>query len=776
MSAEELGGLKSDKTIRVVEDGGRQQVRVKGRVYMSWLLGDEGSPRMAIVQLYENGMATQEQLAEAFGLHVNSVQRYITSFSQEGIGGLLSQPRGPRGSWKLTPRLRGKILLAALRDGFHGVEAVRRRLREAWREEVSAPSIRELLAENGLIAEPSGEVEAKGAQGELFPVEEDRDQQELFVESAVAEDDPRWKPQADAWGGEQRPAGGAAGRPGGCGAQAKRHYSSAQRAYLDRLERGDYNAYAGGLLVAPLLERYEFVPTVKRVIALSTHEGYSLEELCLTLFYLDLFRFESMEDFKRGYTEEFGVLLGRVQSPSVYSLRRFLHKLRALGRGEALIDEFARGYLQHGLAQWGVMYVDGHFMPYYGIYPISKGWHGVRQMAMKGSYNFLAVDEEFCPWLFLVRASSEDLLQKIPELIAKAQRLASEAGGAPSKAPLVVLFDREGYSAELYRQLEGKEDSGRKGRVIFISWAKYADRWVYDEPEETFDRAVRVVYQIKKPETIRYFQTTRMMSKYGKIRTLVIQSGQGKQRAAIFTNGTDEEIGAERVVQLMCRRWGEENRIKDLLTRHKINYMPGYVMESIGEQPWVDNPPAKALKKKRAALQAELRDAKVRFADEVRNKKLEHADAQSIQSEGLVPLENIVRKENEILLLNQQLDRLPKRVRFDEAHDGRKLLALNYEKKRFLDCIKVFSCNMREAMGRMLRQHYDYPKEIQPALSMIIERAGHVRLEDGTLHVRLRHFQNPEIDYAARHLCEDLTAMRPVTPDRFRFPLRYEVP
>jgi hypothetical protein len=28
---------------------------------------------------------------------------------------------------------------------------------------------------------------------------------------------------------------------------------------------------------------------------------------------------------------------------------------------------------------------------------------------------------------------------------------------------------------------------------------------------------------------------------------------------------TDKEIGAERVVQLICGRWGEENAIKELL-------------------------------------------------------------------------------------------------------------------------------------------------------------------------------------------------------------------
>ncbi len=75
-------------------------------------------------------------------------------------------------------------------------------------------------------------------------------------------------------------------------------------------------------------------------------------------------RFRSLEDFKRAYAEEFGVLMGRAQSPSLFTLRRFLHKVRKLGKGQALIDEFALTYLKSGLAAWGVMYIDGHFLPY----------------------------------------------------------------------------------------------------------------------------------------------------------------------------------------------------------------------------------------------------------------------------------------------------------------------------------------------------------------------------------------------------------------------------
>ena len=97
--------------------------------------------------------------------------------------------------------------------------------------------------------------------------------------------------------------------------------------------------------------------------------------------------------------------MGRALSPSLFTLRRFLHQVRELGKGEALIDAFALSYLISGLAQWGVMYIDGHFMPSYGMHPITKGWHGVRQVAMKGSYNFLVVDERFTPWRGLQRGA-----------------------------------------------------------------------------------------------------------------------------------------------------------------------------------------------------------------------------------------------------------------------------------------------------------------------------------------------------------------------------------
>ena len=755
-------GWKATKKIQVVKSKGMKKVLVKGNPYMSWLNGDEAAERMAIVQLYELGLGTQEELAGAFQRHVNSVAKYISIFKSDGASGLVSQDRGPKQSWKLTPQTRARILFLVLHEGIKEYTPIQKRL-EDWNRVVSIESIRQVLMENGLVAES---IEApKAKQRNLF---EDRSNKQLELgfsaQPSVHLNNP----------GELSLAENNNLNEVNSPQEKNRSYhSSAQRIYLDQLEQGQYSTYAGGLLFVPLLQQYNFLPTIERIINIETYEGYSLGQLCLTLFYFDLFRFQSMEDFKTVYPEEFGLLVGKSSSPSIFTLRRFLHKVKELEKSEELIDEFAKEYLTKEIAGWGVLYIDSHFLPYFGIYPITMGWHAVRKEPMKGSYNFLAVDEGFSPLLFLIRPSSEDLLQKIPEIILKAKKIAKEIGISDEDAEnLTVIFDREGYSAELFRILDAKHPDDKRFKTRFISWAKYADKWVNDIENEKFDKTVTVTYQIQEPETIEYFETEKTMKKYGKMRAIVIQSGRDKKRVAIYTN--DNETQAERIVQLICRRWGEENLIKELMTKHLINYSPGYEPEEIEEQPLVENPKVKELKQKRANLKTELSQINSRFGHEVLEEMAKQASWDEIKKKRILTIADIESIRSRITLLNQEIDKHPEEIKFDEAH-GKKLLELNYEKKRFLDCIKVFTYNMEKKMCELLSHYYDKEKEIQPALAMIVRRGGNVKLEDGRLSVRLRRFKNLEIDYAARHLCEDLNKMEPCALDKFHLPIHYEV-
>ena len=207
--------------------------------------------------------------------------------------------------------------------------------------------------------------------------------------------------------------------------------------------------------------------------------------------------------------------------------------------------------------------------------------------------------------------------------------------------------------------------------------------------------------------------------------------------------------------------------------KHLINYTPGYVLAELEEQPLVDNPEVRQLKKQRAGLVSELNRLKIELADHLLPPAARKRRAPSRSRKEV--LGDITVVESKILLADQQLEKLPTEIRFDLAHAGEKLLKLNHEKKRFLDCIKMFACNVKAEMCRLLLKHYDWKKEVVPALAMIVQRAGYVKLEGGRLEVTLRRFTNREIDYAARHLCEDLNGMRPVTLDKFHLPIRYHV-
>ena len=267
-----FAGWTPEKTLRVVVGEANTRVLVKGQPYMSWPSGDEGCVRMAIVQLYDCGLGTQEELAEAFGRHVNSVQRSITDFAGDGLRGLVSGRSGPKRRWKLTPALRGKILLIVLRDGVWKLEAIAQRLAEIWREEVSLPSIQQVLEDNGLSEPKLRGVEGGGGVGELFGQEPER-QMVLnldgtggqAVEGIVRSSEP--KPSSDIGKGH------ALGGHGGARATDtgyRRNYSVAPRVYLDQLEQGDDNTHAGGLLLRPLLARYDFLATLRRMIAIPT--------------------------------------------------------------------------------------------------------------------------------------------------------------------------------------------------------------------------------------------------------------------------------------------------------------------------------------------------------------------------------------------------------------------------------------------------------------------------------------------------------------------------
>ena len=771
---EESGQGKSKISVIQDRSRSRKQVLINGDIYMSYGANDKETERMAIAQLFETGKGEQAEISEAFRVHINSVKNCVNRYRAEGYKGLVTRRRGPAGAWKITASTRSKILWVVFDKATTNCTEIKKLVKEIFREEISEKSIRHVLLENGLIEGIGMDDNERYIQGEL----EFDGQMELPF--TYATDEVKVKEERDSGikDAEDTIDDEATGQTIELEVETdvyfKRekllYYSGMERQYLGRLEQGEHNSYGAGLLLVPMLKKYRFVEMIRETFpGINTHEGYGLEQLALVLFYFSLFGYRSIEDFKTAYPEEFGVLIGRTSSPSIYTLRRFLHKVRRLKRGEELMYRFGENHLRLGLVKWGKLYIDDHFLPYYGGGEITKGYYTVRDRAFPGSYNFMAVDEDYNPLIFMIRESSEDLIKKIPELIEGAKKIAKAAGIEQEQInKLAVIFDRGGYSAELFRGLD-------EGGIVFITWAKNIGKWAYEIQEGKFDRAMKVGYTIQRSKQIKYYEEEKNVARYGKLRAIILQWIKDDSRGVIYTN--DRQRGADEILQIMCTRWGEENFLKAMKLDYKFDYMPGYVTEQIEEQPLVKNPVVEELKQNRRNLRIKSNEYKVEFAEKILkevDKGSKEINLEQIKQEKLKLLADIAGVNSRIELMNQEIARLPEKITYDEAY-GEKLVRFDYEKKSILDCIKTFSYLMEKKACEILTREHIPPKEVWTVLEMILKRGAEIKLEQGVLRVRIKRFRDEAIAYAARHLCVRMNEMKPCTLDKYKIPLHYEV-
>jgi len=247
--------------IQKIETNGRTEVLVDGQKYMEWDTGDEVSYRIGVIQLYQSGKGSQEEIAKAFGIHVNSVYNYLKIYKEEGGKGLIKKETQVE-PWKITPEMKFKILEIAFRNRDLSFEEMVKQLEKQWDQKVSRNSLRRVLIENGFIKKELRRDDLEDGE-DLFS--RMRVEEELKWDAKEVED--RQVKSVPALDGE----GNVKGR---MGEKGKRHYSPGQRDYLEqlkeaasegyRIERGDYNAYGGGLLFVPLLERYNFIEMIKQ--------------------------------------------------------------------------------------------------------------------------------------------------------------------------------------------------------------------------------------------------------------------------------------------------------------------------------------------------------------------------------------------------------------------------------------------------------------------------------------------------------------------------------
>jgi len=257
--------------------------------------------------------------------------------------------------------------------------------------------------------------------------------------------------------------------------------TAADRRYLARLRAGVDSAFGGGFLALPFLHDLDFAGLVARTFSVLPDLGYTVLQMALAFFFLALFNVPSLEATRILLYTEFGLLLGCRRGPGLDKLRRFLKSVQAVERSEAFVLGVAHQLITMGVVDWEILYLDGHFIPYFGRHLVRKGYFTVRRLAMKEHQAYYANDPQGRPFFFLPTPASDQLTAVIPRMIDQVKAI---VGDRWVDWVLTLIFDRGGFCAALFKLLDELE-------VHWITWLKLNRelRQILDQlPEEGFRR------------------------------------------------------------------------------------------------------------------------------------------------------------------------------------------------------------------------------------------------------------------------------------------------
>ncbi len=727
----ELVGLNFQVILR--KTSGQGTILFQGQPIMLYTLADRETMKSVAAQLVKNELAMVSEVSRGMGIPPSTLRDAVSAFSTAGIRGLIPAQRGPKGPWKFTPERQQRALETAWAQPEATWAEITAGANEGEAEQVSQGHVQRCLQNVRPRLQGAACSQAEESQASSLTATE-------VAEGGVAV--PSEMSEVSAASQPILPS-----------------LTAADRRYLARLRDGVDSAFGGGFLVLPFLHDLDFAGLVARTFSSLPDLGYTVLQMALAFFFLALFNVPSLEATRTLLYTDFGLLLGRRRGPGLDKLRRFLKSVQAVERGEAFVLAVAQQLITMGVVDWEILYIDGHFIPYFGRHVVRKGYFTVRRLAMKGHQAYYANDPQGRPFFFLPTPASDQLTAVIPRMIDQVKAI---VGDRWVDWVLTLIFDRGGFCAALFKLLD-------ELKVHWITWLEMNRelRLVDQLPEEGFRRHLirlkTTKVQLKLTEIGVYLKG------YGWTRAVVILDLKTGARLVVISS--DKSRSPQEIVRLMLLRWGQENFFKIMRAEKRLDYSPGYAFDAVREEPLVDNPQIKVLRAKKKALKAEQARCQGELGGRLlrRRRGTISLDIYKAQQEKLV--RRIASLGREIERLKAELKALPKKVPISQVLEA-PLEQCNFERKRFFDEMKLVAYHAEEQLLQILSKSYT-GKDCRVVLHQILHRGTEIQLVGETLYVRLKPFDRPSVQQAAEALCAALNEKQPRTLDKFRFRVVY---
>jgi len=485
---------------------------------------------------------------------------------------------------------------------------------------------------------------------------------------------------------------------------------------------------------------------------------YGIDSIFLLLALMALGRIRSLEQLRYQAPGEWGKLLGLDRIPEVRTLREKLKLLcNDLGQAMHWNAALAKEWIAQQNAADLYFYCDGHVRVYHGeLTELPRHYVAREKLCLRATTDYWVNALDGQPFLYVNKEADPGLIatlkqEVIPWLEANVAKK-PDVSEDPRAPWFTMVFDREGYSPELFEHLWQK-------RIAILTYHKFPQgEW----PGEEFT-AHRVQLAGGEIVTMKLAERGTRLSNRFWVREIRKLSDSGHQTSILTTNF---KAPMTTLAPSLFARWSQENFFRYMREHYGLDRLIEYGTEPVPDAISVVNPAWRkldgqirsklGLRHRQAALFGSIALAEDPAGSEVQSFQLRKAQLRE-----------------EIEALDRQIDKLKQERKETLHHIPAKLLPeeerftrLRTERKHFIDTIKMIAYRAESSMASLLREdiaRVDYARSL---LRQIFETEADLtpNSANNTLTVRLHHLTQAAHDQAIEKLLADLNATQTVFP------------
>jgi hypothetical protein len=490
---------------------------------------------------------------------------------------------------------------------------------------------------------------------------------------------------------------------------------------------------------------------------------YGLGSILLLLAMMALARLKSVEQLRYVAPGEWGNLLGLDRIPEVRTLRSKLKILcQQAGRAVQWNTALAKEWMGLEPEAEPVFYVDGHVRVYHGkAAQLPRHYVPRQKLYLRASVDYWVNAMDGQPFVYINKEIDHGLVQALREdVIPWVEANAPVSAGHqrkldadPLQPRFTVVFDREGYSPDLFEELLQR-------RIAVLSYHRYPrGEWEASEFQEHRVELVngeRVDMKLAEREV--------RLPKGLAIREVRKLSPNGEQISIVTTH---RRLDISTLAASLFARWSQENFFRYMRQHYALDALCELGSEAISDTEVTVNPAWRTLNNEVRKRNAVLRKERARFGAVSLIEPLSEAEVARYTAGQALQQEKIEQLQRELDGILKQRKQTLHHIPVKDLPEKDRFTRLLPERKHFIDTIKMISYRAETSMVSIVREKLGRADDARCLLLQIFNTEVDLLpdLEANTLTVRLHHLTQAAHDEVARHLCEQLNETETIFPD-----------